>query len=118
LVDSVDDERPIRQAGQRVMRRLHGEGGLCVLQLGHPLGLGLAESIDLAVLGLLGAEVVERQAGEIVAVHGEGRAPDQHRDHRAVAVDEVELHRRAAPARTPYLVQPDRQAAGDEHRQR
>ena len=72
--------RPVRQAGQRVVGRLLGEGGLGVLQVGHPLGLGLAEPGDLAVLGLLGAEVGEREAGEVVAVDLERRGADQDRE--------------------------------------
>ena len=63
LLDAVDEQRAVRQAGQRVVGRLLGEGGLGVLQLGHALGLGLAEPGDLAILGLLGAEVGEGQAG-------------------------------------------------------
>ena len=109
LLDAVDEQRPVRQAGQRVVRRLLGQRGLRVLQVGHPLGLGLAEPGDLAVLGLLGAQVGEREAGEVVAVDLERRAPDQHRDGHAVGVDEVELDGGAEPVRAVDLVQPDRE---------
>ena len=68
LVDAVDEQRPIRQPGQRVVRRLLGQRRLGVLQVGHPLGLGPAEPIDLTILRLLGAEVGEREADEVVAV--------------------------------------------------
>ena len=99
LVDAVDEQRPVRQTGQRVVGRLLGQRRLGVLQVGHPLGLGPAEPGDLTILGLLGAEVGEREAGEIVAVDVERRAPDQDRDGDAVAVDEIELDRGAEPVR-------------------
>ena len=67
--------------------------------VGDLLGLSLAEPGDLAVLGLLGAEVGEGEAGELVAVDVERRGADQDRDGVAVAVDEIELDawRRARP---------------------
>ena len=72
LVDAVDEQRTVRQTGQRVVCRLLRQRGLGVLQVGHPLGLSPAEPVDLAILRLLGAEVGEGQAGEIVAIHREG----------------------------------------------
>ena len=68
LVDAIDEQRPVRQTGQRVVSRLLGQCGLGVLQVGHPLRLSPAEPVDLAILRLLGAEVGEGQAREIVAV--------------------------------------------------
>ena len=56
------------KTGQRIVSRLHGQRGLSRLQVGHPLGLRLAEPRDLAVLRLLPAEVGEREAGELLAV--------------------------------------------------
>ena len=97
LVDAVDEQGAVGQAGQRVVGRLLGEGGLGVLQIGHALGLRLAEPGDLAVLGLLGAEVGEREAGELVAVDLEGRDADQDRDRR----------RRRASTRSSSTVAPE-----------
>ena len=119
LVDAVDEQRPVRQAGQRVVRRLLGERGLRVLQVGHPLGLGLAEPGDLAVLGLLGAEVGEREAGELVAVDLERRAsrPGRERPRRRRRRGRARRWRRARPGRgaRPSAIG---SAAGHERRQR
>ncbi len=68
LVDAVHEERPVRQTGQCVVGGLLGQRRLRVLQVGHPLRLGPAEPVDLTILGLLGAEVGERETREIVAV--------------------------------------------------
>jgi hypothetical protein len=88
-----------------------------VLQVGHPLGLSLAEPRDLAVLGLPGREVGEREAGEKRAVNLERRRSHQDRNSRAADVHEIELDRGADPARSRELLQL-RCTPGHELRQR
>ena len=110
---------PVRQSGQRVVRRLLGECCLRVLQVGHPLGLGPAEPVDLPVLGLLRAQVGEREAGEIVAVHRRGVSSRPAPGPTTPSLSsEVELDGGAEAVRTDDLVQADRETARDERRQR
>ena len=119
LVDAVDEERPVRQAGQRVVGRLLGERGLRVLQVGHPLGLRLAEPGDLAVLRLLRAEVGEREAGETVAVDVERR--DARRGPERPSPSPFTRSTSTVAPRPPgprISSSPIGSAAGDEHRER
>ena len=107
LTHTVDEQRPIGQSGQCVVGRLPGEGRLCHLQLGHPVGLRLAESRDLVILLLLLAEVCEREAGELITFHLEGRGLHQERHGLAGAGHQIELEGRAQTTGTSDLVQAD-----------
>ena len=93
------------------MRRLLCQCRLSLLQVGHPLGLGAAEPIDLAVLRLLRPQVGECEADEVVAVHHHRRAPDVDGDGGAVADEQVELGGDAETVRSNDLVQADREAS-------
>jgi hypothetical protein len=120
LVDAVDQDGAVWQTGQRVMCRLLGQRSLRALQVGHPLSLNLAETRDLAVLGLVRGEVGERQAGEIVGlgIDDEGRASDLDGDDDALGVHKIELDGRAEPVRTSELCQPELDPSVHERRQR
>ena len=78
------------------------------------LGLSLFEVCDLALLCLLGAQVGEGEAGELVAVDVERRGADQDGHEGAVVVEELELEGGAEPVGTFELFRRDRDAAGQE----
>ena len=71
LVDAVYEEIPVRQAGQVVAGRPSRERSLSDVQLGHAFSVRVHETDDLAILGLLRAQVGEREESEVFAVHFE-----------------------------------------------
>lgn len=91
LLHPLDEQIPVRQAGERVVGRLAIErvpGTLQVHDLDRPRR---AHAGDGGLLGALHAQVGERQAGELVTVDAQGRRSDQHGDRPAPPVDQLQL---------------------------